>query len=156
MRSERAAPRRARFLRFGPLKGRGPELLRIDGKPLADPCDSWDLAPDGSRIAIIAPDEQQARIRVFPLTGGSPRDVNVAGSSRLCFLRWAADGKGWFAWNLSTPPPTHIHVDLQGRSYILRQHAGGGLTWSVPSPDGRHLAFLEWNSVNNVWMLEGF
>jgi Tol biopolymer transport system component/predicted Ser/Thr protein kinase len=143
------------FYALDPLKGRGPELLRIDAKPLADPCDSWDLAPDGSMIAMIAPDEQQSRIRVFPLAGGSPRDVSVAGSSRLCFLRWAADGKGWFAWN-SAAAQTHVHVDLQGRSYLLRQQAGTLLTWSVPSPDGRHLAFREWNSINNVWMLEGF
>jgi Tol biopolymer transport system component len=145
------------FYALDPLKGRGPELLRIDAKPLADPCDTWDLAPDGSRIAVIAPDEQQARIRVFPLAGGSPRDVSVAGQSRLCLLRWAADGKGWFAWSLSAAASTHIHVDLQGRSYLLRQQASvPGLTWSVPSPDGRHLAFVEWNSISNVWMLEGF
>jgi len=144
------------FYALDPLKGRGPQLLRIDAKSLGDPCDTWDLAPDGSTIAQIAPDEQRARIRVFPLAGGSPRDVSVAGLSRLCFLRWAANGKGWFAWNLSAPPPTHIHVDLQGRSYVLREHAGTLLTWSVPSPDGRHLAFVEWNSINDVWMLEGF
>jgi hypothetical protein len=72
------------------------------------------------------------------------------------FLRWAADGKGWFAWNLSAAPPTHIHVDLQGRSYLLRQQAGTLLTWSVPSPDGRHLAFREWNPSTTYGCLKGF
>jgi len=106
---------------------------------------------------MIAPDEQQARIRVFPLAGGSPRDVSVAGWSSLCGLKWAADGKGWFVWNLSGPATTLIHVDLQGRSYLLRQQASAPrLTWGVPSADGRHLAFVEWNSISNVWMLEGF
>ena len=106
---------------------------------------------------MIVPDEQPGRIRVSPLAGGSPRDVSVAGQSRLCFLRWAADGKGWFAWSLSAAATTHIHVDLQGRSYLLHQPASTpGVTWSVPSPDGRHLAFVEWNSISNVWMLEGF
>ena len=80
--------------------------------------------------------------------------MSVSGSSRLCSLRWAADGKGWFAWNLS-PAPTHIYVDLQGRSYVLRQQAAPQLTWSVPSPTDV-MAFIEWNSINNVWMLEGF
>jgi len=28
--------------------------------------------------------------------------------------------------------------------------------WGIPSPDGKHLAFLRFNSGNNAWELEGF
>ena len=144
------------FYALDPLKGKGPKLFSIDAKPVAGPCENWDVSPDGSRIAITPDDRQQARIRVFPLAGGSPHEVKVAGQPWLCFLRWAADGKGWFAWDPSAGSLRHIYIDLEGRSYILRQHAGTGLTWSIPSPDGRHLAFVEWSSVNNVFLLEGF
>ena len=144
------------FYALDPLRGRGRELLRINVKPLPDYCyDQWHLEPDGSSIAVIVPDEEPARIRVFPLAGGSPRDVKVAGWSGLCDLKWAADGKGWFVSTHSVTAWTHIYVDLQGHSYLLCQ-TGTMPTFSFPSPDGRHLAFLEWNSFSNVWMLEGF
>jgi hypothetical protein len=38
----------------------------------------------------------------------------------------------------------------------LRQTVGGYDTYAIPSPDGHHLAFLEYTTANNAWMIENF
>ncbi len=51
---------------------------------------------------------------------------------------------------------TLLFVDPQGHAYLLRQTAGGYDTYAIPSPDGHHLAFLEYTTANNAWMIENF
>lgn len=52
---------------------------------------------------------------------------------------------------------TLLFVDPQGQgqAYPLRQ-TGGYDTYAIPSPDGHRLAFLEYTTANNVWMIENF
>ncbi len=52
---------------------------------------------------------------------------------------------------------TLLYVDLNGNPTILLREPGLFMeTWGIPSPDGKHLAFLHSTSGNNAWMLEGF
>ena len=69
---------------------------------------------------------------------------------------WAADGKGWYAATRSAATNTLLFVDPDGHATALRQIPGGYYTWAIPSPDGHHVAFLEYTNTNNVWMVENF
>jgi DNA-binding winged helix-turn-helix (wHTH) protein/Tol biopolymer transport system component len=145
------------FYVLDPVRGKGPELARqgIAWEPeIAE--SNWDLSPDGSRIALAIPEGPPARIRILSLASGAPQDIRVTGWSIFQSMEWAADGKGWFVASRSAAANTLLFVDLQGHPYPLRQTAGGYDTYAIPSPDGHHLAFLEYTSANNAWMLENF
>ena len=142
------------FYSFDLQQGKGRELARID----ADPAMSgyhWDVSPDGSRIAVMMSSKRESHIRIFSLAGAD-RDVIVHEWNGFQSLDWSADGEGLYASSQSAQATTLLYIDLEGHARVLRQQAGMFKTWGIPSPDGRHLAFLEWTSANNVWMIENF
>lgn len=72
-----------------PLKGKGPEILRIPVKAdVEEP--NLDLSPDGSSIAFISLSTLAGQIRVISLLDGSERDVEVRGWNSLNHIDWAA------------------------------------------------------------------
>ena len=145
------------FYALDPARGKGQELARQEialGPEIAE--SNWDLSPDGSRIALAMPEGPPARIRILSLTGGTLQDIRVNGWSAFQSMEWTADGKGWFGASRSAAANTLLFVDLQGHAYPLRQTAGGYDTYAIPSPDGHHLAFLEYTTANNAWMIENF
>jgi hypothetical protein len=94
---------------------------------------------------------------VSSLLDGSQRDVDVKGWNSLNHINWAADGKGWYVSSERALASTLLYVDLDGKPTILLREPGLFTEiWGIPSPDGRHLAFLRYNFGNNAWMLEGF
>jgi hypothetical protein len=65
---------------------------------------------------------------------------------------------GWF---IASKTPSNgeylLHVDPRGESQVLfEQPTDGRNTWGIPSPDGKHLAFLRWTTSSNVWMIDDF
>jgi hypothetical protein len=102
------------------------------------------------------PEGPPARIRILSLPSGTLQDIRVTGWSALQSMEWAADGKGWFVASRSAAGNTLLFVDPQGHAYPLRQTAGGYDTYAIPSPDGHRLAFLEYTTANNAWMIENF
>jgi Tol biopolymer transport system component len=139
-----------------PLKGKGPEILRIPVKAdVEEP--NLDLSPDGNSIAFISLSTLAGQIRVISLLDGSERDVEVRGWNSLNHIDWVADGKGWYVSSEMALATTLLYVDLGGNSTILLREPGFFTeTWGIPSPDGKHLAFLHSVSGNNAWMLESF
>jgi DNA-binding winged helix-turn-helix (wHTH) protein/Tol biopolymer transport system component len=140
-----------------PMRGRGQELARQEialGPELVE--SNWDLSPDGSRIALAMPEGPPARIRILSLASGTRQDIRVTGWSAFQSMEWEADGKGWFVASRSAAANTLLFVDPQGHAYPLRQTAGGYDTYAIPSPDGHHLAFLEYTTANNAWLIENF
>jgi Tol biopolymer transport system component len=121
---------------------------------------SWDLSPDGSRLAFTENDMREGHIQILPLAGGEVREVNFKGWSNLFRLFWAAEGSGLFvSANPTATRVTLLHVDLDGRSQVLWQQrfplaAPNGT--GIPSPDGRYLAVLADSTDSNVWLLENF
>jgi serine/threonine protein kinase/Tol biopolymer transport system component/DNA-binding winged helix-turn-helix (wHTH) protein len=153
-----------------PAKGKGRELLRTDPAPIPGEDEDWDVSPDGSSLAFIKSDAQgrSFQIQVRPLTGGArPKLIDVNGwGNNAGFIRWAADGKGWYVtassisgWRLYASI-SHLwisnllKVDPTGKATRVLQ----GTTWGdvIPSPDGHHVAFIRQNQTSNVWMLENF
>ena len=154
-------------------KGRGGELTRILIEPGASY--SWDLSPDGTRIAIAKGPGK--RIDILSLNGHASqaimvKDWDIGADTRIVTSKaegvdfaWAADGKGLFTSGRSEKGTVLLYVDLQGNAYVLREYKNGhsptvrgGFAgpWGVPSPDGRHLAMMTWTRSCNAWMMEGF
>lgn len=138
------------FYAFDPLLGKGRELTRMN-TGLAS-FYNWTVSRDGSSIAVVIPGEGDGHIRILPVGGGDMWDVIVKGWSNLQFIDWAADGKGWYSSSSSAASITLLYIDLQGHAQPLSENVG----WAVTSPDGRHLALLEWNTASNAWMIENF
>jgi DNA-binding winged helix-turn-helix (wHTH) protein/Tol biopolymer transport system component len=145
------------FYALDPIRGRGQELARQEiasGPEIVE--SNWDISPDGSRIAVAIPEGPPAHIRILSLASGTLQDIRVTGWSAFQSMEWAADGKGWFVASRSAAANTLLFVDPQGHAYPLRQTAGGYDTYAIPSPDGHRLAFLEYTTANNAWMIENF
>ena len=78
------------------------------------------------------------------------RDVVLNGLTDLSGLVWAADGSGWFV-SVNVPVSKRLlYVYLDGRIHPLGDIQG----WAVPSPDGRHLSFLNNIIATNAWLME--
>jgi Tol biopolymer transport system component len=136
------------------LRGKGPELIRVDLKaPIVEY--NWDLSPDGSRIAFLSHGDGPNRILVLPLTGGMSHEIVVKGWDRLQAVHWAADGKGLFVSSQSEGSEALLFVELNGQPHVLWQQASWG-GWGIPSPDGQYLAFPATTTSSNAWMLEDF
>ena len=138
-----------------PIKGRGAELVRIPvNADVEEP--NLDLSPDGTSIAFISLNMFAGKIRVISLLDGSQRDVEVKGWNSLNHINWTADGKGWYVSSELALASTLLYVDLSGNPTILLREPGFFTEiWGIPSPDGKHLAFLRYNFGNNAYMLEG-
>lgn len=134
------------------------EVARTDFGPI-----DWGLSPDGSSIAMVRPDDPEGRIHILTLPNPARhaaegiRDVVVAGRSGFMELNWAADGKGWYVANPSVLDEAHFfYIDLRGRSTVLKSPESVSTPWGVPSPDGRHLAFMNATMSRNAWLVENF
>lgn len=151
--TERSADRKQPvFAALDPVKGRGPELAELKTDATADY--QWDLSPEGARIAILKIPE--GRIQILSLNGREPEEITVKGWNSLTNAVWTADGKGLFVSSLKERGSVLLRVDLQGKAHVLWEHTGGIGTYGSPSPDGRHLAMLDWTENSNIWMLENF
>jgi hypothetical protein len=117
--------RQLTFIAFDPIQGRGRELMKIETDPTG--IYSFDLSPDASRLAVEKTGEDH--IRILPLDGGAPRDVNAKGWATLNSLDWATDGKGFFASSQSPQGVTLLHIDLEGNAQTLWTQKGSSQTW---------------------------
>jgi Tol biopolymer transport system component len=153
------------FTVFDPVKGRERELARFDTESASGTDYVWDLAPDGTRLAVLKYSESP--IHILPLDGQTPHDISVRGWNSLLSITWAANGNGLFASGAKPGGSALLHVDLQGNADVLWEQRGtvarwyfglGGPSspWATPSPDGRHLAIYDWKLNANMWMMENF
>jgi serine/threonine protein kinase/DNA-binding winged helix-turn-helix (wHTH) protein/Tol biopolymer transport system component len=162
------------FSVLDPIRGRGAELTRFDTEP--DGNYSWDLSPDGKRIAVAK--QSGRKLDILFLDSHAVKTVMVKGWNvgvdrppagrdpvRGPDFHWAANGKGFYVSSGPFLTSVLLFVDLEGNARIVREQKGGKVPggrggfsgpWGVPSPDGRHLAILDWNRNRNVWLMENF
>jgi Tol biopolymer transport system component len=151
--AERSADRKQLvFTAFDPVKGLGDKLAEYATEPPADY--EWHLSPDGTRIAIIR--NREGRIDILWLNGRAPQEITVKGWNTLTGADWAADGKSLFAYSSKDRGAVILSVDLLGNSRVLWEHHLSDSTYTVPSPDGRHLAIQVRTQDANLWMMENF
>ncbi len=134
------------------ISGKGRELART--RTTLEYLGDWDISPDGKHVAIPNHDPREARIRVVALQPKpnemSEWDVVLAGVSNLRGLVWAADGGGWFVSVDTTVGNRMLYVYMNGQYRSLGDIQG----WAVPSPDGKHLAFLDRTTATNAWLID--
>lgn len=141
------------FTAFDPMQGRKKELIRVSRD--AD-IRSWDLSPDGSRIALPVFDFKAGDVRILPLAGGAPRTVSAMPWTQLHGIAWAADGKGLFLASNSSRGAWIVHMDLTGNPKLLLRQPGLDVYSLAPSPDGHFLAFGDLQSNFNAWTITAF
>jgi Tol biopolymer transport system component len=100
---------------------------------------------------------EENRVRLMPLGAGAPRDFVVSGWYGLRDgPNWSPDGKGFYVGSSSPSGVTLLYIDVNGRASPVWEQKTSFDIWTVPSPDGRHLALEGWTVNSNVWMLENF
>jgi Tol biopolymer transport system component len=117
----------------------------------------WDISPDGSQVAIPNHDPRNATIRLLPLdarAGTSEKIVTIKTLKNLSGVVWAADGRGWYVAVSDANRGVLFYVDLEGR-VLTNLMESMAATYAVPSPDGRHVAFMDWTVSANVWQVPG-
>lgn len=143
------------FWDLHPVRGKGRELARAAWSPAI--VGDWDISPDGSEIAIPNHDPRDATIRLVPLdarAGTAEKSVTIKSLKNLSGVVWAADGKGWYVAVRDTNRGRLFYVDRKGR-VLTKLMESMAATFAVPSPDGRHVAFMDWTVSANVWKVAG-
>jgi Tol biopolymer transport system component len=149
---QRQSPTRFAFYALDPQGGRGRELATMVVQPEHSP--NWALSPDGSRIAVAISSQTAGFIRLFDVNRGGARDIPVWGWNGFQSLDWASDGNSLFVSSGSSSSADLLRIDLDGKVDVIRHQSGALPTWGIPSPDGRHLAFVEWTSATNACVIE--
>jgi len=139
---------------FDAVKGRGHELAQFESDPHAQVryC-NCQISPDGTRLAVELGEE--GRIRILSLRG-QPEQIIQPKGLQIRDYYWAADGRGLYVGSTGMGKRALVHLDLQGNAHVVRESYGNDFTWGIPSPDGRHLAFMGWTDNRNIWMMENF
>jgi Tol biopolymer transport system component len=117
----------------------------------------WDISPDGRRIAFVHNDPSDHLVHFLTLADGSMAEVAVPGWSGFSYVAWAADGTGLYVAANLPKIAALLRLDLNGKISVLWKNQLGYLELSVPSPDGRHIAFtVGIPGESNAWILKEF
>lgn len=113
------------FFHLDPVKGKGDEITNIAGYQSIQ--GTWDLSPDGSKLAIVDPVEGKGEIRILNLadrrvTALPMREWKWEFLSRVC---WAADGKSLFVLAQSCASIALLSIDPNGNPRVLQENASG-------------------------------
>jgi Tol biopolymer transport system component len=141
------------FTAFDPIGGRTKELLRV-----ANDADfrSWNLSPDGSRVALSVFDLNAAEVRIFPLDGGTPKTLSASPWTQLLATAWAADGNSLFLVSNNTRGTSVLRMDSAGKTKLVLNQPGRDVHGLAPSPDGRLMAFGDVVGNFNAWTIASF
>jgi len=117
---------------------------------------NWSVSPDGRSVAYVERPSGGMRIAIRDLDSlGSIRaSLPVEGNGMLRSVVWDADGHGVYTLQCFGEPGMLLHVDMKAQARIVRRMHSNCDGWAIPSPDGRRLAFVEWTSTGNLWMLQ--
>jgi Tol biopolymer transport system component len=143
------------FSVLDPVRGKGRGLASTAWSPAI--VGDWDISPDGSQVAIPNHDPREAKIRLVPLdarAGTAEKTVTIKTLKNLSGIVWAADGRGWYVSVQDANRGFLFFVDLKGR-VLTNLRESMAATFVVPSPDGRHVAFMDWTLSANVWQVRG-
>jgi serine/threonine protein kinase len=146
------------FSVLDPLKGPGLEMARADIKKGID--EDWSLSPDGKYIAVATGMDQ---VLIVNTDNGDVRSLPLKGWFYLQFANWTADGSHLYLTGRRVPSGGSsewaiLESDLAGNFKVLIRvpYNEGWFANPIPSPDGRHLIFLERTWPTSVMMLENF
>jgi len=141
------------FTAFDALQGRKKELARVSRNL---DIRTWDLSPDGNRLALAVFDFNAGDIRVLPLDGGPPQTWSAMPSTQLITIAWAADGTSLFLISNSSRGASLVRMDFTGNSRLLFKQPAWDVNSLAPSPDGHSLALGTVQSNFNAWTIASF
>ncbi len=141
------------FTAFDPLQGRKAELVKVTTDPDAA---SWDLSPDGSRVALSSFDYKAGDVQIVPLAGGTPQKLSALPWTELVATAWAADGKSLFLASYSSRGTSIARMDFTGAPKLLFHQPSWDIFSLAPSPDGHYLAFGPVITSANAWTIASF
>ncbi len=79
------------------------------------------------------------------------------GNRNVASVRWTADGQGVITTGHGGPGSDRlVYTDLAGHTETVWRKENEWLPRSVPSPDGRYLAYATMIRDSNAWMIENF
>lgn len=140
------------FSAFDPVKGRKSELIKV---PYHHVRTSWDLSPDGKRLAISEFSYLNGDVSLVPLDGQRPQKISQTQWTELQAVAWAADGKSLFVASFSSRGTALVHLDFAGPGKQLFKPNWRIMTLET-SPDGKYLAFGPVISNSNAWTMGFF
>jgi serine/threonine protein kinase len=139
-----------------PIKGRGSELARFNFfrelATLEGPL--CVISADGTRLAVARSPESP--LEIYSLHGQLIQAIPNRSKEKLMSLQWSADQKGFFVTRQGQKGNELVYLDFQGNAVSLRKCVGTETCLTLPSPDGRHVAILDRDQSNNIWMMENF
>ena len=100
-------------------------------------------------------------LEIHSLRGQLIRKIPSQSVGVLHVLTWSADQKGFFVTRNDQGGNELLYLDFHGKATSLRKCGGGasgagGGCEGFLSPDGRHLAIVDRDQSNNMWMMENF
>jgi hypothetical protein len=136
---------KARFKELGKAEVR---RLQID----------WDVAPDGSRLALIGRVNHYGRIEVLTFSDTAWHEISPKPPVGLPLsIAWAGDGKAFFLTSWKNDSINLLHITAAGQvEPLMRNGYRQGVGRLLPSPDGKHLAYQGSTSDSNVWTIDDF
>jgi len=144
------------FTGFDPVSGSTWKLPPFDIEPNA--AYTWDLSPDGTRIAITRIGSHS--IQLITLNGSQQSEIAWSGSSGIGHwsgFDWSSDGTGIFMTHQS-PFGSFVtslyFIALDGKVHLLWNPKSYLGTFGVPSPDGRRIALHAEEIDSNMWAVE--
>jgi len=145
------------FYQFDPEKGRGAEWFRAKWSPTVTGF-FWDLSHDGTRIAYIdtASGSNDIGIETQSDDKTTKAQLHLDGYDPFATLYWDGTGKGFYvsSYNSNGDVLKLLHVGMDGKVAVLRQQISTQLSWAIPSPNGKHLAFQKFARKSNIWLLK--
>ncbi len=144
--------KRLAFVSFDPLQGRQEGVASIEIYPGGSP--KWDLSPDGFTVALVDSDHENRRARLLDLRSGEQRHTELA-PARIFDVAWLPDGRGLLITTTHARGSSLVFVGMDGSVRELSK-AGTQISFPVPSPDQKQLAFALSSLDSNAWMIESF
>ena len=136
------------FSELDPVHGIGKTLVVLPAETgrILD----WDVSPDHSSLVLGT--NTGTPLQLISLNTGKTTAVASPGFQSAESVNWTADGKGFFVSSPSAAGHEMSFVNLRGSSTLLRSTSVG--SWLVPSPNGKHVAFMDQSYDSNVWLLQ--
>ena len=133
---------------YDPKKGHYSE--QITELPLFSP---WALSPDDKYV--VAANTKGGPLILVDLENKQQRHLELPLQQPQLFS-WSADGKSFFLSGMFGETATYLllQVWLDGTHRIIRTQDESWMSAPRISPNGRYLAYLNWEFIGDIWVLE--
>ncbi|HZD30020.1 MAG TPA: protein kinase, partial [Candidatus Angelobacter sp.] len=140
------------FSTIDPVRGRLEEIAKVETQ--GELSTSWDLSPDGNKIALV--ENLSDKVRILNLQSKEMQVIDPMPPQKgLQRAAWSADGKRLYLSAFGDGGRL-LEMDADGKTRLLLENPGGWIGYPVPSPDGKRIAYSYAVNESNVTLLEHF